>query len=152
MLATASPITGNLSGIIHPTAQDPTRRRRLMDGAPHKDALVLERRRPSARAHVSTVPRQPAKKAAYLTTTADCTMRRGKAIEAPPPQVDRSSLGGREARVTKITLASTKIPEACTTILDSHPTVAINLSSRMMDGGSGGKQHLFVRGLRPTVR
>jgi hypothetical protein len=83
------------------------------------DAENKSRRcRPPARAHVSTVPRQPAEEAPHQTTTHRHVMGGGETIEALPTQVGKDRPGWSLRRAGKA--------PASTPTNDRHPAITGN--------------------------
>jgi hypothetical protein len=104
------------------------------DRPPHLGPQRLGRCRPPARAHVSTVPRQPVGEAPHRTTTHRRAMGGGETVEALPTHVDRDRSGWRLRR------AGTA--PASTPTNDRHPAIAGN---GVRDQRCGGEKHVLIR-------
>jgi hypothetical protein len=117
------------------------RRQDVRDRPPHLGTQRPGRCRSPARAHVSTVPRQPAGEAPHRVTTHRRAMGGGEAVEALSTQVDRDGSGWRLQRA--------RTTPASTPINDLHPAITGNGVRDQRSGG--GDKHVLIRRQLPRL-
>jgi hypothetical protein len=126
--------------ILHSAPNDLHGRCPLGDRTPHLGTTMTKRLCPSARAHVSTVPRQLATETPHLMMTNGYSMRWREAIKALSPQIN----GHRNREGLRMGGA----PPTSTTAKNLHPAITI-LPARRREGRAFGRyQNVLVRSLQ----